>query len=150
MKGMARSGRAGFKRIELVVVIALIVGVLGLLLPATVRVRDDNSFSSNCANNLRQIGIAFNTHHGDLGYFPSGGIDDTESPTYQAIGKDVYPRVGAAQHAGWAFQILPYVEGTNAWYGGTATDVPNKQKIARATPNKVYFCRGPPRAHRLA
>jgi hypothetical protein len=40
--------------------------------------------------------------------------------------------VGAQQQAGWGFQILPYIEGDNAWKAGPL--------VAIGTPNKVFFC----------
>ena len=39
----------------------------------------------------------------------------------------------AQQTAGWGFQILPHLEGDNAWNAGPA--------VAIATPNKLFFCR---------
>ena len=122
-------------------VIAIIAVLVGLLLPAIQKVRE-SSFRTCCSNNLRQIGIAFHTHHSDHGFFPSGGTRE-QPPTYSSTG---IPLIGTQQNAGWGFQILPYVEGTNAWNGGTASDNATKQAIAVGTPNKVFFCaarRGP-------
>src|SRR5262249_18394763 len=48
--------------------------------------------------------------------------------------------------AGWAFQILPFVEGDNVWRGGQATNDLDRARVAVGTPNKVFFCparRGP-------
>ena len=38
---------------------------------------------ARCANNLKQIGLAFQMHHDQLGFFPSGGWDWYTPPTYQ-------------------------------------------------------------------
>lgn len=68
-----------FSLVELLVVLAIIVVLASLLLPAMMLVRDAAS-RAVCANNMRQIGIAFAVYATDHAFFPpcqSGYVGET-------------------------------------------------------------------------
>lgn len=123
----AESRQRGFTLIELLVVIAIIGILIGLLLPAVQKVREAGN-RVTCQNNLKQLGLAFHHYHDNHDGFPTGGWDHWSPPTYV----NGQPVVGREQRAGWGFQILPYIEGDNAWRGGA--------EVAIAAPRKVFFC----------
>jgi prepilin-type N-terminal cleavage/methylation domain-containing protein/prepilin-type processing-associated H-X9-DG protein len=127
--------QAAFTLIELLVVIAIIGILMGLLLPAVQKVREAAN-RIKCANNLKQIGLAFHHHHDQFHGFPTGGWNALTPPNY--IGGS--PATGKQQQAGWAFQILPFLEADNIWKGGQATTDVDRAVVAIGTPSSFFFC----------
>ncbi len=101
------TSRSGFTLIELLVVIAIIAVLIGLLLPAVQKVRESAS-TSQCKNNLKQIGIALQTYHDTFTFFPPGYVDGNNDPN-STPDNDVGPGWG------WASLLLPYVEQGNVY-----------------------------------
>lgn len=116
--------------------IAIIAVLIGLLLPAVQKVREASARMS-CANNLKQIGLAFQNHHDQLGFLPHGGEHWSFAPDYDGSGN---PISGTGQRAGWGFQILPFIEQDNLWKGSPGTTVVQKQTAVISTPVKQFFC----------
>jgi prepilin-type N-terminal cleavage/methylation domain-containing protein/prepilin-type processing-associated H-X9-DG protein len=135
LNGRFSTRRAAFTLVELLVVIAIIGILIGLLLPAVQKVRESAN-RITCQNNLRQIGLAFHNHHDQLSQFPTGGWLAITPPNYVAGS----PAVGNQQKAGWAFQILPYLEAESTWKGGQATTDAGRAVVAIGSTNKIFFC----------
>src|SRR5262245_6565722 len=106
--GRPPDSRGAFTLIELLVVIAIIAVLITSVPPAVQQVRKASNLT-RLSNNLKQIVLACQNHLSTHGYFPHAGDDpyNTSAPTFTGPGR---PAVGLSQHAGWAFQILPFLE----------------------------------------
>src|ERR1700733_106603 len=97
----ARSNIRGFTLIELLVVIAIIGILIALLLPAVQKVREAAN-RTQCINNMKQIGLAYQDYHGVYGAFPAPGLG-LQAPPFSSYG--------------WGYALLPYIEQDTLYKG---------------------------------
>jgi len=134
----------GFTLVELLVVITIIGILIALLLPAVQGARE-SARRAQCANNLKQIALAFLNYHSAHDAFPDGGKNICDHPRHGAADGS---RCGGADSWGccspwdrsewsWPYALLPYLE-QQALY-----DQPNNStgnSVIYKTPLPVWHC----------
>ena len=96
---VSRRKGAAFTLVELLVVIAIIGILVALLLPAVQAAREA-ARRTQCANNLKQQGLALHNHHDARRAFPAGVMMPGNITDIQAKGS----------FTTWAVEIMPYAE----------------------------------------
>jgi prepilin-type N-terminal cleavage/methylation domain-containing protein/prepilin-type processing-associated H-X9-DG protein len=143
-----------FTLIELLIVIAIIAVLVSISIPAVMKAREAAN-RTVCINNLNQIGVACQSYHDNFGYYPTAGLSDLSMPSFPVIQSGTtgtvsgLPIGGAGsgssssppQEAGWAFQILPYLQEDVLWGAATTNSkTSGLNSGALQTPIKYYFC----------
>lgn len=96
----SQGDRGAFSLVEVLVVIGIVGVLIALVVPAVQRVREAGN-RTQCANNLRQIGLALHQYQGAHKAFPPG-------MSYQD-GTDPY------LYMSWNTRLLPFLEQEALW-----------------------------------
>lgn len=155
MKKISRnkSQRPGFTIIELLAVFLIIAILVGILIPAVQEARA-TARKLACANNLRQIGLAFQSYHDIHEQFPMFSVWD--GPPGEPLGGGTFPigvydRVGlglapgsepSRLKANWALMLLPYLEQNNLYmkYQMTLPVSADENEEVRMADLSVFKC----------
>jgi prepilin-type N-terminal cleavage/methylation domain-containing protein len=131
MKTARGTSRSGFTLIELLVVIAIIAVLIALLLPAVQKVRAVAA-TAECANNMKQLGLALHQYHDHYRCFPTPA--------------GAFGWQGIVGPPGWMYQILPFVDQNTIYQQGQSTDA-GLQWETWSIVVPTYLCPSDPRLH---
>jgi prepilin-type N-terminal cleavage/methylation domain-containing protein/prepilin-type processing-associated H-X9-DG protein len=132
-RGHRSRTRRAFTLIELLVVIAIISVLIGLLLPAVQSAREA-SRRIQCANNLKQLGLAMQNYHVARDTFPPGYVSNTLNN--QVDGQETGPGWG------WGTMILNELE-QRPLYNAVNFSIPITDPgslTVRTTSLSVFLC----------
>lgn len=146
MHGTGRpAARPAFTLVELLVVMAVIGALVALLLPAIQSAREA-ARRSQCANNVKQIGVAMHNFEHAFRHLPPGGLSgSTQTEAHRILNVTVN-----LEH-GWTIWLLPFLEqqGVRDQYRLEADWRDPLNQEARENVIGTLLCPSAPRTSRL-
>lgn len=122
--------RPAYTLIELLIVIAIIMLLIGLMMPAVQAAREAGK-RTQCMNNLKQMSLACLNHENQYGRLPTGGWG-------WLWNGDPDRGTNRRQPGGWAFNILPFTEQQSLHeYGAGLPSAAKRTAIAQRLGVKV-------------
>lgn len=121
--------RRGLSLIELMVVLAILAIMIGLILPAIMKIRE-SAQRAQCQNHLKQMVLAFHHYHHTQGRFPDGGKNGADPPASHPL---MTHRPSQRSEWSWTYQILPFLEQSSLY------DHPDDATI-QSTPVALFYC----------
>jgi prepilin-type N-terminal cleavage/methylation domain-containing protein/prepilin-type processing-associated H-X9-DG protein len=106
--------RRAFTLIELLVVIAIIGILIALLLPAVQKVREAMN-RAKCANNLKQLALAFHGYNDVFGTLPTGWVTSPSGAPMPTTNCLQNPALTPCPGWAWTTLILPFIEQQNLY-----------------------------------
>ena len=107
----SRRLRPAFTLVELLVVIAIIGILIALLLPAVQAAREA-ARSSQCVDNLKNLGLGCINYASAKKTLPPGKVVGVTAGTPCGVATAPAPDNGKAWYSNWALEILPFMEET--------------------------------------
>ena len=137
--------RRGFTLIELLVVIAIIAVLVAILLPAVQQAREA-ARRSQCANQLKQMGIAFHNFEEQYNRLPNAGTNGDP----RVVDTNSYTRGRTRDSWAWSYWILPFIDQTAVFNLAQTTDDPppvingtvynSKESVVAGKAIPMFYC----------
>ncbi len=140
---MRINAKKAFTLVELLVVIAIIAMLTSLLLPAVQSAREA-ARTTQCSNNLKQLGLAAQNYESANGHLPAGyesyPTSDGRAPAWAKIDASTWD---AGPGWGWTSRLLPFMEEGNiveALHGQKAPIWDSRFRDVIRTPIPALLC----------
>lgn len=136
-----RSGRGAFTLVELLVVIGIIAVLIGILMPALSKAREQSK-SIQCQSNLRQFGMGIEMYAATFrGVMPQKGPDgsSTSATNKNFFGSATSGCVGYDDPSLW-FNAIPKMLQGKTYYEMLVDDYQGRKALAVPGDNNIFEC----------